>query len=68
MANVLTVTPPTAFPRVAEPRGEGVTAGAAAVVAGTVGIAVGAGAVIASRLGKAQPVETLPPETPEKSA
>jgi hydrogenase small subunit len=67
-ASVLTVTPPTAFPRVNEPRGEGVTVGAAALVAGAVGAAVGAGAVVASRLGKAQPVETVPPETPDKNA
>ena len=42
LANVLTVTPPTAFPRVAEERGHGATVGAAAL----------AGAVLASRLGK----------------
>jgi hydrogenase small subunit len=65
-ANVLTVTPPTAFPRVGEPRGEGITAGAAALVAGTLGVAVGAGAVLASRLGKAQPVEVAPPDSDER--
>lgn len=53
MAEVLTVTPPTAFPQVAEPKGQGITPGAAALAAGVVGAAVGAGGVLASRLGKA---------------
>lgn len=55
LATLKTVTPPTAFPRVDEPRGEGITPGAAALVAGVGGAAVGAGAVLASRLGKAAP-------------
>jgi hydrogenase small subunit len=59
MANVLTVTPPTTFPRVAEEKGEGVSVAAAAVVGGLVGVGVGAGAVLASRLGKhAAPEDT----------
>lgn len=52
MANVLTLTPPTAFPRIAEEKGEGISAGAAALVAGVVGAAAGAGGVLATRLGK----------------
>jgi hydrogenase small subunit len=52
LANVLTVTPPTAFPQVTEEKGQGVTPGAAALAAGVVGAAAGAGAVLASRLGK----------------
>ncbi len=53
MADVLTVTPPTAFPQVGESKGQGITPGAAALAAGVVGAAVGAGGVLASRLGKA---------------
>ncbi|MCP5365315.1 MAG: hydrogenase small subunit [Hyphomicrobiales bacterium] len=52
LADVLTVSPPTAFPRVKEAKGQGVTAGAAAVAGAAVGAAVGGGAVLASRLGK----------------
>ena len=58
-ASVLTVTPPTAFPRVDEPRGAGITVAAAATAAGAVGAVVGAGVVLASRLGKNQPVEPV---------
>ncbi|HYN38086.1 MAG TPA: hydrogenase small subunit, partial [Rhodospirillales bacterium] len=63
MAEVLTVTPPNAFPRVGEEKGEGVTTGAAALVGAVVGAGVGAGAVLASRMGKDVPVEQ-PPATP----
>lgn len=56
LANVLTVTPPNAFPRVDEPKGEGLTIGAAALAGGAAGLAVGAGAVLASRLGKHAPI------------
>ena len=52
LANVLTVTPPTAFPRVAEERGQGATVGAAALAGAVVGAGIGAGAVLASRLGR----------------
>jgi hydrogenase small subunit len=52
MANVLTLTPPTAFPQVFEEQGQGASVGAAALVSGVVGAAVGGGAVLASRLGK----------------
>jgi hydrogenase small subunit len=52
LAEVLTVTPPTAFPRVAEERGQGATVGAAALAGAVVGAGIGAGAVLASRLGK----------------
>lgn len=55
MAEVLTVTPPTAFPRVAEEKGQGITAGAAALTGAVVGALVGGGAVLASRLGKQSP-------------
>ena len=61
LATVQTVTPPTAFPRVREPKGQGVSAGAAALTAGVVGVAVGAGAVLASRLGKKPPPEDFEP-------
>jgi hydrogenase small subunit len=51
----LTVTPPTAFPQIAEQKGEGMTVGAAALASGVVGAALGGGAVLASRLGKPAP-------------
>lgn len=60
MAEVLTVTPPNAFPRVAEPKGEGITPGAAALVGAVVGAGVGAGAVLASRMGRHKPAEVQP--------
>jgi hydrogenase small subunit len=52
VAKVLTVTPPTAFPRVAEEKGQGATVGAAALAGAVVGAGVGAAAVLAARLGK----------------
>jgi hydrogenase small subunit len=52
LAKVLTVTPPTAYPRVAEDKGQGATIGAAALAGAVVGAGVGAGAVLAARLGK----------------
>ena len=52
LANLLTVTPPTAYPRVAETKGQGVTPGAAALTGALIGAGVGAGAVLATRLGK----------------
>jgi len=55
LADVLTLTPPTAFPRIAEQKGEGMTVGAAALASGVVGAALGGGAVLASRLGKQAP-------------
>ncbi len=63
LAKVLTVTPPTAFPRVDEPKGYGASVGAAALVGGVVGAGVGAAAVLASRLAKKPepPGETFEP-------
>ena len=55
LADVLTLTPPTAFPRIAEEKGQGATVTSAALTSGVVGAAVGAGAVLASRLGKRAP-------------
>ena len=46
------MTPPVTYPRITEDKGQGVTAGAAALAAGIVGVAAGAAAVVASRLGK----------------
>ncbi|MBL8659484.1 MAG: hydrogenase small subunit [Rhodospirillales bacterium] len=63
LATVLTLTPPTAFPSVGEPRGEGITPGAAAALAGVGGAALGAGAVLASRLGKAAEPASEPAPT-----
>lgn len=61
LANVQTLDPPTAFPQINEPKGEGISAGAAAVTAGVVGLAVGAGGMMATRLGKAAPPEDFEP-------
>ncbi len=55
LATLQTVTPPTAFPRVAEERGTGITTASAALGAGLAGAALGAGAVLASRLGRQPP-------------
>jgi hydrogenase small subunit len=55
LADVFTVTPPTAFPRVAEEKGQGATVGAAALAGAVIGAGIGAGAVLASRLGKRPP-------------
>lgn len=52
LADVTTVTPPNSFTDIFQSKGEGVSAGAAALTAGVVGAAAGAGAVITSRLGK----------------
>jgi hydrogenase small subunit len=52
LSDVTEVTPPNAFTEIFQSKGEGVSAGAAALTAGVVGAAIGAGTVIASRLGK----------------
>lgn len=52
LSDVTEVTPPNAFTEIFQSKGEGVSAGAAALAAGVVGAAIGAGTVIASRLGK----------------
>ena len=57
LAELKTVTPPTVYPRIEEPKGTGMSAGAAAVTGVAVGAAVGAGAVIASKIGKNPPDE-----------
>lgn len=52
LAELKTVTPPVTYPRITEDKGQGVTAGAAALAAGIVGAAAGAAAVVASKIGK----------------
>lgn len=52
LATLKSVSPPNSYPGVATDKGDGLSAGAAAVLAGLTGAAVGAGAVVASRLGK----------------
>jgi hydrogenase small subunit len=52
LSKLLTVTPPTAYPRVAEEKGQGATAGAEALAGAVVGAGIGAAAVLATRLGK----------------
>ncbi len=64
LADVESVTPPLAFAAVDQPKGTGVTPGAAGVIGAAAGLAVGAGAVLASRLGKVE----LKPEEDKASA
>ncbi|WP_455201579.1 hydrogenase small subunit [Kaarinaea lacus] len=52
LADVKTVAPPNTFTDIFQPKGEGVTAGTAALAAGVIGAGVGAAAVAASRMGK----------------
>ncbi len=66
LAEVLTLTPPTAFPQIAEQKGQGMTVGAASLAAGVVGAALGGGAVFASRLGKGAPEEDAAGDPPSK--
>jgi hydrogenase small subunit len=62
LADVESVTPPLAYPSVDQPKGEGISPGAAGVVGVAAGAAAGAAAVMASRLGKVE----LVPEKKEK--
>jgi hydrogenase small subunit len=52
LADVVTVAPPNTFTDIFQPKGEGVSAGTAALTAGVVGAGIGAAAVAASRMGK----------------
>lgn len=52
LAEVKILTPPTAFPEVGATKGEGISPGAAAVVAGAAGLALGAGAVFLKNMGE----------------
>ena len=54
LADLESVTPPLAYPAVDQPKGEGMSAGAAGLVGAVAGVAVGAGAVMMSKLGKAE--------------
>ena len=63
LADVESVTPPLTFAAVDQPKGTGVTPGAAGAVGVAAGAAVGAAAVMASRLGK---VELVPEKKKKK--
>ena len=63
LAEVQSVTPPLAYPSVDQPKGEGITPGAAGAVGAAAGVAVGAAAVMMSRLGK---VELVPEKKKKK--
>lgn len=52
LATLKSSAPPNTYPSVSESQGEGMSAAAAAVLAGLAGAAVGGGAVAASRFGK----------------
>ena len=64
LADVESVTPPLAFASVDQPKGEGMTPGAAGVIGAAAGAAAGAGAILMSRVGKVE----LKPEGEEPSA
>lgn len=66
LATLKSVSPPNTYPAVATEKGEGITPGAAAVVAGIAGAAIGAGAVVASRLGKHDAAAEAPSAAPTK--
>lgn len=53
LSEVLTVTPPTLYPRVGQETGEGMSAGAAALAGAVGGAAVGAGGVVLNILSRA---------------
>lgn len=53
LAEVKTVTPPTVYPSIEQPVGEGLSPGAAALLGGVAGAALGAGAVVLNILGGA---------------
>jgi hydrogenase small subunit len=52
LADHKSVTPPVAFPRIVEERGEGITAASAGLAGGIVGAIIGAGAMVAAKIGK----------------
>jgi hydrogenase small subunit len=53
LAEVKTVTPPTLYPTIDQPVGDGISPGAAALVGGVAGAALGAGGVVLNILGRA---------------
>ncbi len=57
LAELKTVTPPTAYPRVTEPKGEGLSAGAAALTGAAIGALAGGAAVVAAKLGSDEDAE-----------
>jgi hydrogenase small subunit len=64
LSDVKTVAPPTTYPRIDQPVGQGVTPGAAALVGGLAGAALGAGAVALGKLGKVDTDES--PSEPDR--
>ncbi|HJV25025.1 MAG TPA: hydrogenase small subunit [Aromatoleum sp.] len=57
LAKVKNVEPPAAYPAIAEPQGQGISLGSAAVLAAVAGAAAGAGAKLAQNLGKSHAAE-----------
>ncbi len=64
LADVKTVTPPTTFPGIAEPVGEGVSPGAAALLGAVGGAVLGATAIAVKQLGKLDAEQSDSSETP----
>jgi hydrogenase small subunit len=52
LASVRSQTPPSVYPAVEAQKGEGISAGAAALVAGVAGVALGAGAMLVKQMGE----------------
>ena len=52
LADLESVTPPNAYPAVDQPKGEGISAGSAAVIGAVGGAAVGAASVLTAKLGQ----------------
>ncbi|BAL26087.1 hydrogenase small subunit [Azoarcus sp. KH32C] len=57
LAKVKNVEPPASYPSIAEPQGQGMSLGSAAVLAAVAGAAAGAGAKLAQNLGKSHAAE-----------
>ena len=58
LAEHQSATPPMAYPRIDEARGQGITPESAALAGAAVGAVIGAGAMVAARVGAATPKET----------
>ena len=66
LAALKSVTPPLAYPTVDQPTGQGMSAGAAAIMSGVAGAAIGAGAMLLKDLGNAKIEEEEPHSSKEK--
>lgn len=65
LAEVKTPTPPATYPAIAEEQGEGVSPGAAAILAGIAGAAVGGGTILVRDMGNKPTENPSEPESQE---